>query len=118
VLVNVLDNATQAIGDRGDIHIRTQRRSSDFELVIRDTGEGIPDDIQRHIFDPFYTTKKVGVGTGLGLSIAYGIITGHDGTIQVHSPPAGHPHGAEFIIRLPLSEQAGATNCRDRSFDE
>jgi hypothetical protein len=72
-------------------------------ICVRDTGVGIPPEIQGRVFDPFFTTKKVGVGTGLGLSISYGIVKGHGGSIEVSSPPAGYAGGTEFIITLPIT---------------
>ena len=70
-----------------------------LHVVVRDTGPGIPGDIQSKIFDPFFTTKPVGSGTGLGLSLAYQIITDkHGGSITVDSDPN---RGTCFRIRLP-----------------
>jgi signal transduction histidine kinase len=69
--------------------------------VVRVTasGPGIPAEIQRHIFDPFLTTKGVGQGTGLGLDIVRRLIKQHDGEISVESAP-GH---TEFTVRVPLA---------------
>ena len=53
-------------------------------ISVRDTGPGIPPDLEQKVFDPFFTTKDVGEGTGLGLSIVYGIIKEHGGTIRVN----------------------------------
>jgi signal transduction histidine kinase len=68
-------------------------------ISIRDTGTGMSEKVQRHIFEPFYTTKEVGEGTGLGLSISYGIIQKHKGKIEVFSEPG---QGSEFVITLPV----------------
>jgi signal transduction histidine kinase len=68
-------------------------------ITVRDTGQGIPADIQRHLFEPFFTTKPADKGTGLGLSIVYGIVTGLGGAIEVQSEVG---HGATFTIYLPL----------------
>ncbi len=67
-------------------------------LTVRDTGVGIPSDIQERIFEPFYTTKSVGCGTGMGLAIVHGIVTSYDGAITVDSVPG---EGAAFHVYLP-----------------
>ena len=67
------------------------------QIVIEDTGGGIPDDLLPRIFEPFFTTKEVGSGTGLGLSISYGIITDMGGRIEA----VNTKHGARFTIVLP-----------------
>ncbi len=105
VFLNVLDNAQQAISDKGSIHISTQREANHMVVRIRDTGVGMPEDILGRVFDPFFTTKKIGVGTGLGLSISYGIVKGHGGTIDVSSPPHGYTNGTEFTITLPVEAE-------------
>ncbi len=68
-------------------------------MSVRDTGEGIPADIQRHLFEPFFTTKPAEQGTGLGLSIVYGIVKGLGGAIEVQSEVG---QGATFTIYMPL----------------
>jgi two-component system, cell cycle sensor histidine kinase and response regulator CckA len=68
-------------------------------MSVRDTGEGIPSDVQRHLFEPFFTTKPPDQGTGLGLSIVYGIVKNLGGSIEVQSEVG---HGATFTIYLPL----------------
>lgn len=98
VLMNILNNAIQAIKETGSIFITTRKQDDFVFISIRDTGQGIPEKVKNHIFDPFYTTKDVGEGTGLGLSISYGIIEKHHGTIEVKSEVG---EGAEFVIRLP-----------------
>ena len=100
VFMNILSNAIQAIDGPGKIWIQTSLwHDTHMEIRIRDTGGGMPEEVRTKIFDPFYTTKDVGVGTGLGLSISYGIVEKHGGTITVESEPGV---GSEFIIRLPL----------------
>jgi PAS domain S-box-containing protein len=68
-------------------------------LSVRDTGRGIPAEIQRHLFEPFFTTKPANQGTGLGLSTVYGIVKGLGGAVEVQSEPG---NGATFTIYLPL----------------
>jgi PAS domain S-box-containing protein len=68
-------------------------------ISVRDTGQGIPPGVLRHLFEPFFTTKPPDQGTGLGLSIVYGIVKGLDGAIEVQSEVG---RGATFTIYLPL----------------
>jgi signal transduction histidine kinase len=97
--LNVLTNAFQATPENGEIRIRTRAEESHIVITVRDTGVGIASDAMDRIFDPFFTTRPVGQGTGLGLAIAYGIITKHQGTIDVASEVG---RGSIFTIRLPL----------------
>ena len=99
VFMNLLVNAAHAIEQHGQINVKTWQEDSRINIAISDTGCGIPGDIQKRIFEPFYTTKEVGKGTGLGLSIAYDIIKKHNGEIRVESA-AGK--GSTFIISIPV----------------
>jgi two-component system, cell cycle sensor histidine kinase and response regulator CckA len=72
-------------------------------ISVRDTGEGIPAEIQAHLFEPFFTTKPAHQGTGLGLSIVYGIVKSLSGGIEVQSEEG---HGATFTVYLPLVNQS------------
>jgi two-component system, NtrC family, sensor kinase len=101
VFLNLIINAVQSINGSGQITITAAQHPSADEIVIEvhDTGQGIPEEIQGQLFDPFYTTKEEGQGTGLGLSIVYGIVQKHYGTITVKSSPG---QGATFYIYLPL----------------
>ncbi len=99
VFMNILVNAAQAIETKGVIKIRTRADNGYVEIIISDTGIGIPEEDLSKIFDPFYTTKEVGQGTGLGLNIAYNIIKKHNGIIDVKSDVG---RGTTFLIRLPV----------------
>src|SRR4030042_6478843 len=104
VFLNIILNAADAMGQKGEFIIRT-RYNKDKEtaaIEFTDTGCGIPDEIQNKIFDPFFTTKEVGKGTGLGLSMSYGIIKDHNGTINVKSKIG---EGTTFIIELPIVKE-------------
>jgi C4-dicarboxylate-specific signal transduction histidine kinase len=103
VVINLLTNARDAVAESPmkQISIACSVRDNRVELVLSDTGRGIPPGLEQRIFDPFFTTKEVGAGTGLGLSITYGIIREHQGTISVSSELG---EGATFVIHLP---QAG-----------
>ncbi len=99
VFMNILVNAAQAIESRGEIRIKTQKAGKGFvEVIISDTGCGIPEENISRIFDPFFTTKELGKGTGLGLNIANNIIKKHNGVIDVKSQVG---QGTTFTIRLP-----------------
>jgi two-component system NtrC family sensor kinase len=102
VFLNLLVNAVQAMGERGTITITTRpaENGSTAEILIADTGRGIPPGVIDRIFDPFFTTKEGGTGTGLGLAIAYGIVTRHHGSIAVESEVG---RGTTFTIRLPAA---------------
>jgi signal transduction histidine kinase len=99
VLMNLLTNAAQAIGDRGGtIRVSGQSRDAQVLLTVSDDGPGIPADVLPRIFDPFFTTKDVGEGSGLGLSIVHGIVERHGGQIDVDSKPG---QGTTFTISFP-----------------
>ncbi|MEI6032946.1 MAG: CHASE domain-containing protein [Verrucomicrobiae bacterium] len=113
IMVNLCVNARDAIADVGTITIETGNGSIDqsfceshaeavpgdyVRLAVSDTGCGMDQTAQAHIFEPFYTTKDVGKGTGLGLATVYGIAKQNHGFIYVYSEPG---HGATFTIYLP-----------------
>jgi len=106
VVLNMLKNAAQAMGDRDglkdtppEIIIRSTDQGESCLLEIIDNGPGMDNAHKEKIFDPFFTTKAPGQGTGLGLSVSYFIITrNHNGRIEVESEPG---RGTKFIIRLP-----------------
>lgn len=101
VFMNILNNAVQAMPeDRKDaeITIYTEEAKEEVMIRIKDNGVGIPDEIKGRIWEPFFTTKEVGVGTGLGMSITYGIIEKHGGKIDLASEVG---KGTEFVITLP-----------------
>jgi two-component system, NtrC family, sensor kinase len=107
VLINLLTNARQAIGENGTIKIRLTHdlEGKQIVLMVRDTGPGIPADKLPKIFEPFYSTKKgpdeTGKGgTGLGLSSCREIIEDHQGKIRVESTIG---KGTAFYIRLPVA---------------
>ncbi|MEM6801070.1 MAG: ATP-binding protein, partial [Bacteroidota bacterium] len=102
VILNLIDNAIQAVGEKGTINISSYVNGPFVCIAIKDNGIGISAEIREHIFDPFFTTRKVGEGTGLGLSISFGIIEAHGGKLEVDSL-AGK--GSEFIVKLPLESE-------------
>lgn len=100
VVLNLLENAIDAIGSEGFIHLKTWKDTDDRHvyLSVSDSGPGIPADLRHKIFDPFFSTKKIGEGTGLGLSITYSIMQKLGGSITADNAEGG---GARFTIRLP-----------------
>lgn len=98
VFMNILNNAQQAIDGEGEITVSTWQKDDRVHVRIRDTGPGIPAEIQDRIFDPFFTTKDPGFGTGLGLSISYSILNQLGGAITCQSIEG---EGTEFTIAFP-----------------
>jgi signal transduction histidine kinase len=94
---NLIDNATDAIGQGGEVVVSARHEGSCVVVRVVDNGPGIPPDVQNRIFDPFFTTKPVGEGTGLGLDISRRIVRTHEGTIELDS----HPGRTEFRVLLP-----------------
>jgi signal transduction histidine kinase len=99
VWTNIIDNAIDAMGGKGELRLRTYRADDCVVVEIADNGPGISADIQPHIFEPFFTTKKVGEGTGLGLDTALRIVKKHRGSIEVSSKPGD----TRFQVWLPLA---------------
>jgi signal transduction histidine kinase len=101
VFMNIINNGIQAIPEErtdGEIVIYTEDTGTAINVRIKDNGMGIPDEIKNRIWEPFFTTKPVGVGTGLGMSITYSIIEKHKGTIDLISEVG---KGTEFVISIP-----------------
>jgi two-component system NtrC family sensor kinase len=101
VLINMIKNALNALPDgRGKISLSTsyQHETDGISVECRDDGHGIPPEIMKDIFKPFFTTKDVGTGTGLGLYVSYEIIKKHEGDISVSSEVG---KGTAFTIELP-----------------
>jgi signal transduction histidine kinase len=103
-LVPILENAVTASGPGGVVKVRVRQLNIGVEVVVEDSGPGIPAEVLPRIFDPFYTTRPQGQGSGLGLSVAWGIIHGLGGDISVESPPG---QGATFRIRLARRPSGG-----------
>ena len=100
VILNLLENAIDAIGENGSISLSTRRAGDRVSLKISDTGAGIAQELISKVFDPFFTTKAAGEGTGLGLSIVYSTLNKLGGTIDVRSEPG---RGTTFTVSLPLN---------------
>ena len=100
VLTNLVVNSIQAMPRGGQIHIGTTMRPDALLLRVRDTGVGMTREVLDKVFNPFFTTKSVDQGTGLGLSVVHGIITAHQGTIDIDSRPG---EGTTISISLPFT---------------
>ena len=104
VLMNLVGNAAQAIGDKmGTITVEIGPVAGDaVRIAVSDTGSGMDEATRQRIFEPFFTTKPVGEGTGLGLSVVHGIIASHGGRITVESSPG---QGSCFTVYLPIAAE-------------
>lgn len=106
VLLNILNNAFYAVNERKrknpafspEVVLQTRKTDTGIEILIRDNGGGIPENIADKIFQPFFTTKPTGQGTGLGLSLAYDIVKAHGGELRVETKEG---EGSLFTIHLP-----------------
>ena len=110
--LNLVQNAYEAMqedADEGTLRVEVRFATKDdrdgVELILADTGPGVPEELREEIFNPFVTTKKTGVG--LGLSIVSKIVDGHHGSIHVENAPQG---GAVFTLFFPLEEALDASS--------
>ena len=139
VILNIIVNAAQAIGEhnekqaraegterqRGQICVATRREPPFLVITIADNGPGMSEDVRRKVFDPFFTTKEVGKGTGQGLSLAHSsVVIKHHGRIDLQTAPG---QGARFDLYLPLNAPADTSSvtqavhdpaCDDRPRDD
>ena len=103
VLINLFKNALEAMPAGGEITITSRVKGNQAEIVVSDTGVGMPPEVAGNIFQPYFTTKEK--GTGLGLAICRNIIQEHGGCLFADSTPG---QGASFTIQLPLQETSPA----------
>ena len=113
VIINLMKNGAQAIEQRaseedasfqGQLQVRVNYDRHFCHIQVEDNGVGMDSDVKKRVFEPFYTTKDIGVGTGLGLSVSYFIISSHhNGSLEVSSNPG---QGSIFSISLPLSKRS------------
>lgn len=130
VFLNLAVNARDAMPSGGVLTLQTKWRKADqrfratrnwatediyAEVVVTDNGQGMSEEVQARIFEPFYTTKETGKGTGLGLFVAYSIVTNHGGGIEVESSPG---KGARFHIFLPADAELKPDEMGAKSSDE
>lgn len=104
VFMNLILNAAQAMPKGGRLTIKSGHRGDNLvRAEVIDKGGGIPAEIQNHVFDPFFTTRRPGEGTGLGLSVTYSIIKAHQGDIQIESKSG---QGTKVVVELPLKQES------------
>jgi signal transduction histidine kinase/Fe-S-cluster-containing hydrogenase component 2 len=103
VIVNLVQNALDAIVGEGKVSVsaRVLPRGDSVEIVVADTGAGIPEENISKLFTPFFTTKEQGKGTGLGLAITYGVVKMHCGDITADSTVG---KGTTFTVNLPIEQ--------------
>jgi signal transduction histidine kinase len=111
VFLNLFLNALDAMPDGGTLSATAKpgggRLSSGaraVEIVVGDTGPGIPADLREHVFEPFFTTKQEGRGSGLGLAVCQGVVRGHGGEMDLEEGPGP---GARFRVSLPALAPRG-----------
>ena len=108
-VLNILLNGAHAVADvvkatgqRGRLSVRTWRDRHEVVIAIADTGGGIPTHIREQIYDPFFTTKPVGLGTGQGLAIARSVVVDkHRGSLTFETEPGA---GTTFFLRIPIEQ--------------
>jgi len=98
VWTNLIDNAADAMKEKGNLSIRAVRENDYVLVEIGDNGPGIPPEVQSRIFEPFFTTKGVGEGTGLGLDVVHRIVKKTRGLVTLKSVPGD----TRFQVRLPI----------------
>jgi signal transduction histidine kinase len=109
VMLNLLLNAADAVGERGKVVLRASldeapasgKGAATIRIEVEDSGPGVSDDILPKLFEPFATSKEVGKGTGLGLAVCRGLVEAAGGTITL--APKGELGGARFWVDLPIS---------------
>ena len=103
-IMNLVSNSIDAIEGTGRIDIRAGLAGDFYQIVVTDSGHGIPPHLRDRVIEPFFTTKPVGQGTGLGLSIVYSIVRKHEGTLELADADGG---GTRATIRIPMTHSGG-----------
>ena len=107
VVLNLLTNGLDAVSDGGVVRVSLAAEGDRAVLTISDDGCGMTEEVRQHLFEPFFTRRRIGQGIGLGLSITYRIVADHGGAIDVFS--AGPGEGSQFRVSLPLAQSAKET---------
>jgi PAS domain S-box-containing protein len=99
-VMNIVKNGLAAMPEGGTLTVKTRCRGDNVELVIRDTGEGMPEDVREKIFEPYFTTRDF--GSGIGLTLVYKVVKEHMGEISVQSEEG---KGSRFILTFPVPQR-------------
>jgi len=102
VMLNLINNALAATQADGRVIVAIQAEGHLLRIRVSDTGKGIAESVQPHLFEPFFTTRSASGGTGLGLAVVKSIVDAHSGHIHFQSTPG---QGSDFVVELPLSQQ-------------
>ncbi len=102
VIVNLVKNAAEALPEGGDIEVKTYREADEVVVTVHDTGTGIAEEDLPKVFQPFWSSKGVGIGKGMGLAVAHGLARRHGGSISVQSKAKA---GTTFTVRLPSAHE-------------
>jgi signal transduction histidine kinase len=100
VLLNLVINALESVDDHGTVEVVVRNQVNDVEIVVRDNGVGMTEEVLENLFEPFFTRSRTGKGTGLGLSISHLIVSQHGGKLEATSE--GPNRGSAFTVRLPI----------------
>ncbi len=100
-MIQLIMNASQAMGDGGTVAVALRECPEGYELAVSDDGEGIDPEILDRLFDPFFT-PAAGADAGLGLTICYRIVNQHGGELLVHSEPG---RGTRVAVLLPAASE-------------
>jgi signal transduction histidine kinase len=98
VLLNLMDNALDAMGGNGRLEITARHSATAVEICVRDHGPGIADEARAHLFEPYFSTKDDGKGSGLGLYLSKEILESGGGSLTYQTGP----QGTTFVVALPL----------------
>jgi signal transduction histidine kinase len=113
-VLNLLLNAIQTHDPGGEVGAGTEiRPNGELAVWVEDDGAGIPTDMQKKVFEPFFTTREA--GTGLGLAIVRSIAEAHDGSVILNSPRPGGKKGCRFTIILPIKSISESKANSERS---
>jgi signal transduction histidine kinase len=112
VFINLVSNAIDAMDEKASqpdnadkekrLTIKSFAENAQVVVKVIDTGTGMTEEIKNKIFEPFYTTKKVGKGTGLGVSISYGIVKDYQGSIEIETEVG---KGTTFTLKFPKADR-------------
>jgi signal transduction histidine kinase len=99
VMLNLMTNGLESLDSGGRVSVALDRAADGVRIIVEDNGCGMTDEVLKHLFEPFYTSRRTGQGIGLGLSITHRIVEEHCGHIEATSPGPGR--GSRFVVSLP-----------------